>query len=464
MESYTLDLTRLPMPDRLYASPHQSGITDPLWPLDGPGPQKLAAVREEIKEREAEGRIEDVDDADLTDEALLARYAGEYAGRVSRPKVMSVMRANVLARDRAEFIQVLKLLSEFAVEMIEKRPSVRHAKLLEEFPDSYRVTVTLGFGASLFVDQGGFDRYGLRGQKPKFLKPMPSFTGDAEGFDPDAAATDLIILFSSDHPYVNVANVRYVAEFFNKRFSERHHAPGQAHPVLEFGTVEEGFSRKDKREFLGFDDGIDNIHMGPDDLKRLVYVNETDTEPDWCVNGSYMVYRKIRENMPTWESLTVEDQEGMIGRDKDTSRPLSRQVEGPDQLTPVYPDPLNPADGPLSSHIRKVQPRRPQADLFGIDDKERRFLRRPYPFFDGLDDQGRSINGLQFIAFMKSIQQQFEHVVNMWQLNPDFPEPGTGIDALFANNILSTIDGGYYFCPPGLTGPDDFFGSGMFAS
>jgi hypothetical protein len=33
----------------------------------------------------------------------------------------------------------------------------------------------------------------------------------------------------------------------------------------------------------------------------------------------------------------------------------------------------------------------------------------------------------------------------MWQMNPDFPVKGTGIDALYAHRILSTIYGGYYF-------------------
>jgi hypothetical protein len=65
-----------------------------------------------------------------------------------------------------------------------------------------------------------------------------------------------------------------------------------------------------------------------------------------------------------------------------------------------------------------------------------------------LDKHGQAINGLHFVAFMKCIQQQFEHVVNMWQMNPDFPVPGSGVDALYAKGILSTIDGGYYFCPP----------------
>ena len=47
-------------------------------------------------------------------------------------------------------------------------------------------------------------------------------------------------------------------------------------------------------------------------------------------------------------------------------------------------------------------------------------------------------------------------------MNPDFPVKGTGIDALFANGILSTIDGGYYFCPPGVHDSEDFLGSGLF--
>lgn len=131
-------------------------------------------------------------------------------------------------------------------------------------------------------------------------------------------------------------------------------------------------------------------------------------------------------------------------------------------MEPVFPDPTDPADGPLDAHIRKVQPRRPGTDLFGINDGERRFLRRPYPFVESLDGEGRFTNGLLFLAFMKSIQQQFEHVTNMWQMNPDFPVPGTGIDALFARGVLSTLDGGYYFCPPAPRDEKDFLGSGIF--
>ncbi|WP_299084021.1 Dyp-type peroxidase [uncultured Ruegeria sp.] len=455
---------RVPLPVPLFEQPYQSGITDPVWPDSPPDKNQLAAVRSDIQQRISEGRIEEIPDGQLNDDALAERYSAEYAGRVSRQKCMSIMRTDIQAQNKTELKNILELITAFSIEEMKALPSHRHTRLLEDIPDTYRVAITLGFGASLFVDKTGFDRFGLRAKRPKFLKPMPSFPGDAEEFDPAKSGSDLILLVSSDHPYINIAVIRFFAEFFNQRYDEKFRNGKAGPPMLKFLDIEEGFSRKDKREFLKFDDGINNINMSQDDLRRLVYVTEADHEPDWCQSGTYMVYRKIRENMPRWEALEGQVQEQMIGRDKETGKPLSRNAEGPENMTPVYPNPLDERDGRLDSHIRKVQPRRPVEDLFGINDKERRFLRRPYPFFDGLDDAGHSVNGLQFVAFMKSLQQQFEHVVNMWQMNPDFPQVGTGVDALFAKGILSTIDGGYYFCPPGLKGPNDYFGSGLFST
>src|SRR5205823_2365258 len=103
--------------------------------------------------------------------------------------------------------------------------------------------------------------------------------------------------------YVNIAIVRFFAEFFNKQFSAKYHTPGKEYDVLICRDVEEGFARKDKREFLRFDDGIENLQIDPSELRRLVYVDHTDNEPPWCLHGSYLVYRKIREHMPVWEQL-----------------------------------------------------------------------------------------------------------------------------------------------------------------
>ena len=455
------DPMSVPLPDPLYTTAYQNGIIDPLWPERFGG--DIGEVAALIARLQAAGRLAG---ASHPDEAELhARYQSDYAGRTARQNNLTLIRANIRSSCRSELVQVLTLLTQFAVEEMNRKPSIEHVAVLEHVPASYRVTVTLGFGSTLFVDASGVDRFGIRSHRPKHLKSMPAFPGDAPGFDPAHTATDLIIVVCSDHPYVNVATTRFFVEYFNKRFRDANPGIATDRDLLHFVSIEEGFARKDKREFLRFDDGIDNVHMGADDLHRFVYVEETDHEPSWCLHGSYLVYRKIREDMPRWEALKEARQEEHIGRHKESGAPLSRQVAGADGMTPVYPDPTDPADGPLNAHVRKVQPRRNEPDLFGISDLERRFVRRPYPFFDGLDPStGTTVNGLQFIAFMKSIQEQFEHVTNMWQMNENFPVADTGIDALFAHRILSVIDGGYYFCPPGLRREGDYFGAPLFES
>jgi deferrochelatase/peroxidase EfeB len=86
-------------------------------------------------------------------------------------------------------------------------------------------------------------------------------------------------------------------------------------------------------------------------------------------------------------------------------------------------------------------------DLFGMQDKQRRFLRRPYFFNDGLDACGEEVRGLHHLSFARDLGAQYEWPVLMWQTNPDFPVPGTGHDALYGPGGASNIGGGYYFVP-----------------
>lgn len=408
----------LPLPDS--ATPYQHGITDPAWPVETP---------DGVSDLEYE----------------------EYRGRVARQDFCSIVAADVQCETRSELEALLRGLSDFAYAEMEKKASRKHLRTLDRVPETYRVTVTIGLGPSLFLTQQGDDRFGLRSLRPRALTPMPAITGDAPGFRPEDTEADLLIVICSDHPYVNIAIARSLAHGW---------VPGVR---VRIRSIDAGFGRPDKREFLRFDDGIDNLRNLPGNLEldSLVYVQKADAEPSWCHGGSYLVYRKIRENVREWESLAKDVQEHMIGRKKDDGRPLSRRTASPDNMTPVFEDPPDNRT-PLTAHIRKVQPRRPGLDLMGGRDLDRRFLRRPYPFFDGLDAAGNIVLGLQFLAFMKNIKQQFEWATQMWQMNPDFPVPGTGIDALFAEGILSTMAGGYYFCPPGRRSTDDFIGSELF--
>ena len=417
MSGETLELPslRVPVPGTT-GTTHQSGITDPLWPVDTP--------------------------PGVDDQAYL-----DYRGRVSQQNFSSIVAADVSCQTPLELEGTLRELSKFVRWQLDRKPSQAHLPALDRVPQTYRVTITVGFGSSLFLTRRGDDRFGLRGLRPRCLKAMPSFFGDAEGFRPESTESDLLLSICSDHPYVNAAIVRYLARGEVSRLRVR--------------RVETGFHRPDKREFLRFDDGIENLRNGAEglELDEHVYVSERDDEPEWCFGGSYMVYRKIREDLPRWEKLSDERQSLMIGRHKETGKPLSNEATGLREMTPVF---RGDTTTPLTAHIRKVQPRRDGPDFLGRDDLTRRFLRRVYPFFDGVDDDGQVMVGLHFLAFMKSLRDQFEWVTQMWQTNPDFPVEKTGPDALLDEGILSAVAGGYYFCPPGPSDGDDFVGSGLF--
>lgn len=407
----------LPKPLPMLSGPFQPGIADPQWPVTTPHG------------------------------ADAERYAIERAGRISPQSFVTVLAIDIAAGRRQDLAEVLRVTSDFARREMCRPPGKWNLPIGQDAPATYRVTVTIGFGSSLFLTPEGNDRFQLNHARPRWLRIMPKVPGDE--FNPATEASDLLMVIASDHPYVNVAIARSVVHgYVDKRLLVR--------------RIEQGFSRPDKREFLRFDDGIDNLSNANDrELDKFVFVQDGDEEPPWCVNGSYLAWRKIRENLPMWEGMSVPQQEDAIGRHKQTGRPLSRVHTGTGDMTPVYPSPTEPADGPLAAHIRKVQPRRPGVDLFGISDVERRFLRRGYPFFDGLDSAHSVCCGLLFIAFMRNLRKQFEWPVQMWQTNPDFPIRDTGIDTLYAKNILSNIAGGYYFCPPAPT-ENNFVGSSMF--
>lgn len=416
-----------PLPD--LASRHQPGITDPQWPAKPPprvDPQKYALLN---------------------------------AGRLAKQDYLAIAIADIepAVNGKAGLKEMLRKITAFNREQMALRPAKYKQAPLTRIPPSYRVTVTLGFGSRLFRNEHDDDRFGIDSLRPRELKPMPHYPGDAPGFDPEVSAGDLIFLISSDHPYVNVAIIRAIDH-------------GYACTHLRVKHIELGYNRPDTIENLKFDDGTNNpTNATPErELDKLVYVHSGDNEPEWCSHGSYLVYRKILEDLERWEKLTDREQEQMIGRRKKDGKVLTRHSTGPGKMVPVYWDAKGRLDPNMrpNAHILKSQPRRPGPDFTGTMDTDRRFLRRPYPFFSEQpqtgDRMGKLQYGLQFLAFMRNLGKQFEWVTRMWQMNPDFPFPGAGIDALYANKILSTIGGGYYFCPPAPKRGDDFLGSELF--
>ncbi|TPX00862.1 Dyp-type peroxidase, partial [Schumannella luteola] len=111
--------------------------------------------------------------------------------------------------------------------------------------------------------------------------------------------------------------------------------------------------------------------------------------PDWMVGGSYLVARRIRMIIESWDRVQLAEQEDLVGRTKGEGGPLS----GGTEFAPIDLDATD-ADGTpaiaADAHVRLAHP-----DVNGGI----RLLRRGYNFVDGNDELGRLDAGLFFLSF-----------------------------------------------------------------
>ena len=72
-----------------------------------------------------------------------------------------------------------------------------------------RLTLTVGYGPTLFKSADGDDRFGIANRMPTALKDLPAFSGDA--LDPNKSGGDLCIQACANDPQVAVHAIRTFA-------------------------------------------------------------------------------------------------------------------------------------------------------------------------------------------------------------------------------------------------------------
>jgi Dyp-type peroxidase family len=192
--------------------------------------------------------------------------------------------------------------------------------------------------------------------------------------------------------------------------------------------------------------------------------------PAWTKNGSYLVFRRLAQDVPAFRQHVDELAEAnglhpdlmgakLVGRYK-SGCPLEARAFQP---TPFAPSPTDPgktipvlgdsdqlnnnfefadldstgAICPLGSHIRKAYPR--DELIFGDSEKSEeetqrhRILRRGIPFGGSFGapkgGSAKDPRGLLFFCYQTTIENQFEFIQSKWVNNPNFPPFPAGVVA-----------------------------------
>lgn len=272
------------------------------------------------------------------------------------------------------------------------------------------LTITFGFGPTLFDH-----RFGLADRRPAALIDLPHFPGDA--LIDELVGGDLCIQACSDDPQVAVHAIRNLSRIAFGRASIRW-------SQLGFGrTSSTTRAQVTPRNLFGFKDGTANVKA--EDTAQVtdhVWVPSGDSAA-WMTGGSYLVSRKIRMTIETWDRTALREQERVIGRSKGEGAPLS----GGSEFT--EPDFAKKADGAAAidagAHVRVSHPKQNDGAVL---------LRRGYNFVDGNDDLGRLNAGLFFIAFQRDPRTQFVPIqlrlAKNDQMNEYIRHVGSGIFAV----------------------------------
>jgi putative iron-dependent peroxidase len=169
-----------------------------------------------------------------------------------------------------------------------------------------------------------------------------------------------------------------------------------------------GFRYFDVRDLLGFVDGTENPTGGA--AEAAVTVGAEDPE---FAGSSYVIVQKYRHDLATWNQVTVEEQERVVGRTK------LANVELPDDIKPS------------NSHVALNT-------ITGPDGEERQVLRDNMPFGSLGDDTF----GTYFIAYSSTPEVTEEMLRHMFIGDP----PGN-YDRIL--DFSTAVTGSLFFVPTG---------------
>lgn len=234
-----------------------------------------------------------------------------------------------------------------------------------------RLTVTVGFGPSLLKK--------LKTEAPKGFAELPAFKVDR--LTPAYSDGDILIHVSADDPltlfHASRALTRDTESFATLRWVQEGFANAS-------GVTKPGHTQ---RNLMGQVDGTDNPAIGSEHFAKQVWISEG---PDWAIGGTQLVLRRIKMNLDTWDRLSTDQKEGVIGRKLSNGAPLGGNQER-DLPNFDAEDENGIKVIPPFAHIRKASGK-----------PEQQFFRRPFNY----EVPGEEA-GMLWTAYCSNIENQY---------------------------------------------------------
>jgi deferrochelatase/peroxidase EfeB len=340
---------------------------------------------------------------------------------------------------------------------------------------SGELSILVGYGPSVFKIKS------VRKKKPEafddkwlFNKPSPLgggalVNGSDLTYAPDVNENDAL----GDHVLLQFIGK---SEFFSNRaivevwreLERKNKSTGKS--CLEVSAVYTGFFRPDRRNWLGFHDGVSNMNSQERVYAIAIKPNQLNANDKWLTNGTYISFIRIYTDLNKWDDLERETQEIIIGRDKSTGCPLigvdkngkpvkdrrcpilgtSEVVDPGNEYFRNHPDYGRKFDSKSrisdevlkDSHIASSRP----IDTIPVWDKRSfRIFRQGFEFLDTQSRNGAFSVGLNFISFQNTPERLFKTLTYFQKLQT---KDSQHQKQLHLSDFTSVRAGGIFLAPP----------------
>lgn len=309
----------------------------------------------------------------------IAFHGAHQAGVETPPQAHAMFVALDLVPNagRDDLESILRLWTADAARLTAGRPALADTEP-ELATAPARLTVTIGFGPSLF------DRIGLAESRPPSVRDLPPFAIDR--LEPRWSGGELLLHVGCDDPmtlaHAGRVLLKNVRSMTTMRWTQRGFRSAR-------GATDDGTTM---RNLMGSVDGTVNPAPGAQ-IDDLVW--DAGATTPWFAGGTTLVLRRIRMQLDTWDELDAHGRALSVGRRQDTGAPLTgvHEHDQPDfgateNGIPVIPE---------NSHIARAHHR----------SAREQFLRRAYNYDDPPPVGSVTDAGLIFAAYQRDIDEQF---------------------------------------------------------